>query len=120
MQQTRPTIDATPVYRAALMALRSGFAVSAVLIVIALVLAAITRESFHERTGSIGNLGTDLRHGRPTALAELGILAIILTPIATTIAIIISFLRIGDRRYAGISTLVLIVLALSMTIALLR
>lgn len=120
MRQNPPAMDTAPVYSAALRTLRVGFAISAVLIVASLVAAAIAGEPFHERTDPIHDLATDLSHLRPTALAELGILAIVLTPIATTIAIILSFLRIGDRRYAGISTLVLIVLALSMTIAILR
>jgi uncharacterized membrane protein len=43
----------------------------------------------------------------------LGILTMIVTPIASTIAVITACMRVGDRRYAVITSAVLVILAIS-------
>lgn len=108
------------VYRVARRALIGGFAITATLVAVALVLVVVKDQPIAESTLPLSDLPAAVRDGDPSAVAELAIFAIVLTPILTTLSVIGAFLRIGDRRYAGISVLVLVVLSGSMVVALLR
>jgi hypothetical protein len=50
----------------------------------------------------------------PAAIATLGVLTLLVTPIAAVAATIPAFLIDGDRRYAAIATLLLLVLSASL------
>ena len=108
------------VYRIARAALVAGFVLAVSLVAIAVALVVITGDPIAGSTMDIGDLPAAVRDGDPSAVAELAILAVVLTPILTTLCVIAGFLRIGDRRYAAISVLVLVVLSASMVVALLR
>lgn len=60
--------------------------------------------------------GLTHRPVEPVAVAALGILSLLLTPIAAVAATIPAFLSEGDRRYAGISALLLLALVTSLWI----
>ncbi len=49
----------------------------------------------------------------PSHLIFLGFLALVSTPIATTAFSVVSFIRMGDKLFAWISSLVLLILLLS-------
>jgi uncharacterized membrane protein len=108
------------VYRIARGALIAGFLITLALVAVTLVLAVATGDPVAESTMDISDLPAAVRDGDPSAVAQLAIFAIVLTPVLTTLAVIVGFLRIGDRRFAGISALVLVVLSASMVVALLR
>ncbi len=108
------------VYRVARRTLIAGFAITVALVAVALVLAVVKDQPIAESTLPLSDLPSAVRDGDPSAVAELAIFAIVLTPILTTLGVIGAFLTIGDRRYAGISVLVLLVLSGSMVVALLR
>ena len=108
------------VYRIARGALVTGFLVTLALVAVTLVLAIATGDPVSQSTIAIPDLPGAIRGGDPSAVAQLAIFAIVLTPVLTTLAIVVGFLRIGDRRFAGISLLVLVVLSASMVVALLR
>lgn len=108
------------VYRIARGALVTGFLIAVTLVAIAVALVVITGDPIAGSTMAIGHLPAAVRDGDPSAIAELAIFAVVLTPILTTLCVIAGFLRIGDRRYAAISLLVLLVLSASMVVALLR
>lgn len=108
------------VYRIARGALIAGFMITLALVAMTLVLAVATGDPVAESTMAIADLPAAVREGDPSAVAQLAIFAIVLTPVLTTLAVIVGFLRIGDRRFAGISVLVLVVLSASMVVALLR
>ena len=108
------------VYRIARHCLVSGFVVCVAFVVASLVASVVSGDPIGRETFSLGDLPDAIADGNPAAFAELAIFAIVLTPVVTTLGIIAGFLRLGDRRFAAVSTLVLIVLAGSMIVSLLR
>ena len=108
------------VYRIARGALITGFLVTLALVVVTLVLAIATGDPVAQSTLPLSDLPAAIGDGDPSAVAELAIFAIVLTPVLTTLAIVVGFLRIGDRTFAAVSLLVLVVLSASMVVALLR
>ncbi|HRX85642.1 MAG TPA: DUF1634 domain-containing protein [Phycisphaerae bacterium] len=65
---------------------------------------------------TLGDLFAELGQGRGRALATLGLLVLIITPVVRVIVSIVAMLRLGDRRFAVISGLVLLVLFASMLV----
>jgi uncharacterized membrane protein len=101
------------VNRAASRVLGWGFTISAVLVVVGLALTAVRGDSLHTSLESLPDMLDELADGRGAGVVGLGILAMIVTPIVSTIAIIVACVRIGDRRYAMITSAVLVILAIS-------
>ncbi|MDO8472913.1 MAG: DUF1634 domain-containing protein, partial [Dehalococcoidia bacterium] len=58
----------------------------------------------------LGDVFPSLRTGRPEALVALGILLLLLTPLATVVVALTEFLRARERLWAGIALIVLAVL----------
>ena len=63
---------------------------------------------------------TALRWQAAFAVIDLAILWFMLTPVATVIVVAVSFWRLGDRRYALCSLVVLAILGTSIALALNR
>jgi uncharacterized membrane protein len=103
--------------RAASRVLTGGFMVSAVLVLAGLALTAARGDSLQTSLESVPDLLDEVARGRGAGIVGLGILAMVVTPLVSTIAIIAACIRAGDRRYALITTAVLIILALSAAIS---
>ena len=58
--------------------------------------------------------------GNASGVIDLAILWFMATPVVTVIAVAVGFLRLGDRRYALLSLVVLIILGASIALSLLR
>jgi uncharacterized membrane protein len=58
--------------------------------------------------------------GNASGIIDLAILWFMLTPVAATIVVAVSFWRLGDRRYALLSLAVLVILGVSIALALNR
>lgn len=99
--------------RAAASALTWGFIASAVLVVGGLVLTLARGDELHTSLESLPTMLDEVAAGRGSGVVGLGILAMIVTPIASTIAVITACMRVGDRRYAVITSAVLVILAIS-------
>jgi uncharacterized membrane protein len=99
--------------RAASQVLTWGFVVSAALVLTGLALTAARGDSLHASLESLPDLLDELANGRGAGIVGIGILAMVVTPIVSTVAIILACLRVGDRRYALITTAVLVILAIS-------
>lgn len=65
---------------------------------------------------SVRGIVTTALTGRPDAIMQLGILALIATPIARVILSLVAFARQRDRTYVGITLIVLAVLAYSLLV----
>jgi uncharacterized membrane protein len=100
-------------YEGAIRSLRIGFLLATVLMVAGLVWSLAEQEALSENVVAIEDLPRSLRNGEPSALIDLAILAIMLTPVVTTLIVAVGFLRTGDRRYAALSLLVLAILLMS-------
>ena len=99
--------------RAAAQTLRWGFIVSAVLVVAGLLLTLARGDELHTSLETLPTMIDEVLDGRGAGVVGLGILAMIVTPIAATIAVIVACQRCGDRRYALIATGVLVILTIS-------
>jgi uncharacterized membrane protein len=60
------------------------------------------------------NLATSLSRGRPIAIAQLGLLVLVATPVVRVFASVIGFALEGDRLYAAITLGVLAILLVSL------
>jgi len=99
--------------------LQTGFRIAVGFLAIGLVLSAIQREALPHEFGSPDEVVQDVFDGSPVGFLGLGIATIILTPLAATIAIAVTFVQFGDRRYALISGAVIVVLLISLSLSVL-
>lgn len=109
--------DSRRVSQGAIAVLSTGWKISFALIILGLVVALIRDEPLTNELGSFRNVLADLGKGRANGFLGIGILAMIISPIAATLTIMTGFFRIGDRRYAFISLGVLVILITSIVIA---
>lgn len=98
--------------------LETGFRVAVIIMATGLILAVIRQEALTSTLEQPAGIARGIVDGEPEAIIGLGIISIILTPFASTIVIAGAFLRQGDRRYAIISGLVLLILLVSIGLSL--
>ncbi len=108
-----------PIYRSAGLVLTWGFRVAAALLAAGLLLAAIQGDDLSESAEPIPDIVGNLLDGESSALVDLAIVAMVLTPVAAVIAIALGFSRIADRRYTLASFFVLAVLGISIIVSML-
>lgn len=94
-----------------------GFRVTATLLMIGIVLSAIQGEELHTSVEDIPTIVEQILDGNGAGVVALGILVMIATPIVSVLSVVFSCMRIGDRRYAVITSSVLIILFISAAIA---
>ena len=94
-----------------------GFRLSAALLILGLVVSAIQGEALHESLEGIPTIIDEIADGNGSGIVALAILVMIATPIASTISVVISCIRIGDTRYASITAAVLVILVISAAIS---
>lgn len=112
--------ELAPLYRSAIAVLTWGFRLAAALLTAGLIVAAVRDEKISKKAEPLSEIFSLLRHGHSTALVDLAILAMILTPVAAVVTTAAGFYRLGDRRYTLASLFVLTVLGVSIAISLLR
>jgi uncharacterized membrane protein len=88
--------------------LRGGLLVSVGVFVAGLAISALEGTSFPSTTVEPERLLVDLVHLRPQALLTLGVLILILTPVARVAVSVVAVLKAGDRTYAAITAIVLL------------
>lgn len=98
--------------------LETGFRVAVIIMAIGLTLAVFRQEALPSTLEQPADIVQGIARGDAEAIIGLGIISIILTPFASTIVIAIAFYRQGDRRYAMISGLVLLILLVSIGLSL--
>ncbi len=111
--------DLDPLYRTLGFVLTWGFRLTASLLALGLILAAIQDDDLSEEAESLPNIAEHLLDGDSGALVDLAIVAMVLTPVVAVVVVAVGFLRLGDRRYALASLFVLGVLGVSIAISLL-
>lgn len=97
--------------------LQGGFRLSVVLIAAGLVLSLIRRQALPEVLGPPVVIFEGLLDGKGSSLVGLGILSMVATPLVAAAVIALSFLQEGDRRYAAIALLVLVILIGSLLVS---
>lgn len=108
------------IYHRAIQVLRAGFAVSGILLIIGIVWSVAERRAPDERVLAFRDLPAAIRDGDPTSVIDLGIIAMLVTPVILVLLVAWDFYKLNERRFAVASLLVLAVLATSITISLLR
>ncbi len=97
-----------------------GFRIGAVLLVLGLLLAIVTGEPIGLVADPLTDIPGVVLAGKASGVIDLAILWFMATPVVTVIAVALGFLRLGDRRYALLSLIVLIILGASIALSLLR
>jgi uncharacterized membrane protein len=90
----------------------AGLALAIVLMIAGAVLAAVRGSSVQSST-SITDLPKLLANGDPSGLLDLGLLVLLATPFARVVALVIAFASRREWLFAGISLVVIAILALS-------
>ena len=109
-----------PLYDAAVKTLFWGFRLGAALLGLGIVVALVKREPLGHEADPIPEVIAMVRAGYASGIIDLAILWFMLTPAATVIVVAASFWRLGDRRYALLSLIVLAILGASVALALNR
>ncbi|MGD9711844.1 MAG: DUF1634 domain-containing protein [Thermomicrobiales bacterium] len=122
--QTAPmaesNVQSPELYRVAQQTLRYGFLISAALFVSGLAALLISGEDMAETVMPIDQIPEQLMEAEPMALLDLAFLTLISTPVVTVLRLAMTFYRLGERRFAAISSVVLAILIISALVALLR
>ena len=109
-----------PLYDAAVKTLFWGFRLGAALLALGVGMALVKREPLGREADPIPDVIAMVRAGYASGIIDLAILWFMLTPVATVIVVAASFWRLGDRRYALLSLIVLAILGGSVVLALNR
>lgn len=110
----------TPLYTLSGSILVWGFRIGAVLLVLGLLLAIVTGEPIGRVADPLVDIPGTVLSGSASGVIDLAILWFMATPVVTVVAVALGFLRLGDRRYALLSLIVLIILGASIALSLLR
>lgn len=108
------------IYQSAIKVLRAGFALSAIVIALGAAWSIADRHPLATEVLPFQDIPGALADGNASALIDLGILLMMLTPVVTVLVIALSFSRLGERKFVSLSLGVLAVLITSITISLLR
>ena len=109
-----------PLYAAAGRTLTWGFRTSLALLGAGLLLSLVRDEPISTEAEPLPQVISLVRDGRGAGLLDLGLIAMVLTPVATVLVLAVGFVRLGDRVYALITLVVLAILGASVALALLR
>ena len=109
-----------PLYDAAVKTLFWGFRLGAALLALGIVAALVKREPLGHEADPLADVIATVRAGYASGIIDLAILWFMLTPVATVIVVAVSFWRLGDRRYALLSLIVLAILGASVALSLYR
>ena len=97
-----------------------GFRIGAALLVLGLVVAIATGQPIGHVADPLVGIHGAVLSGQVSGIIDLAIFWFMATPVVTVIAVAIGFLRLGDRRYALLSLVVLLILGASIALSLLR
>jgi uncharacterized membrane protein len=114
------TAHLAPLYAAATSSFTWGFRLGAALLAVGILMALVKGEPLGREADPIGEIAANIQAGHAAGVIDLAILWFMLTPVATVIVVAVSFWRLGDRRYALCSLVVLAILGTSIALALNR
>lgn len=116
----RRTERLRPLYASAAFALTWSFRLGAALLLLGVGLAIVQRQPLHHAAEGFGEVLPSVRRGDAAGVVDLAILWLMTSPVLVVLVVAAGFLRLGERRYALLSLLVLLVLAFSIALALAR
>ena len=92
----------------------AGLAASTIAIFIGLFLSAIWHHPLPAKVSGFQQIAGEMKKGSPSGFLDLGILLLIATPILRVVGSLVEFISKRDWRYAVITSMVLLILAVSM------
>jgi uncharacterized membrane protein len=123
-RETAELLDRTerlaPLYDEARILFTWGFRLGAALLTLGMIVALLKGEPIGLEADPIGDVLGAVRAGYASGIIDLAILWFMATPVVTVFVVALSFWRLGDRRYALLSLVVLAILGVSITLALSR
>ena len=114
----RRTAELAPLYALAVATLTWGFRTGAALLAAGIVLALARREPLNREANPFSDVLPAVLDGRAAGVVDLAILWLMVVPVGAVVVVAGGFFRLGDRRYALLSLLVLAVLGVSIALAL--
>jgi hypothetical protein len=97
-----------------------GFRLGAALLALGVAAALLKREPLGHVADRFVDILAAVRAGQAAGIIDLAILWFMATPVVTVLVVAISFWRLGDRRYALLSLVVLAILGASIALSLSR
>ncbi len=110
----------SPLYDAAIWTFTWGFRLGAALLLLGIVMALVKQEPLGREADPFAEVIGQVRAGHASGVIDLAILWFMFTPVVTVIVVAATFWRLGDRRYALLSLVVLAILGASIALALNR
>lgn len=114
------TAELAPLYDVAGRLFTWGFRIGAALLVLGVVVALIKREPLGHEADGFGEVVATLGRGEASGIIDLAILWFMATPVVTVLVVALQFWRLGDKRYALLSLVVLAILGVSIGLSLSR
>jgi uncharacterized membrane protein len=111
-----PKHQMDPIERTVNRILVVGVAVAVALMAAGLVLGVAGGEGLPSHVVSLGDLASLLGSFDPAAYLSLGLMVLIATPFVRVAGTIVAFAREHDRRYVGITVVVLVVMCLGVAL----
>jgi len=108
------------VYTRAMFVLRAGFRLTAVLLLAGIAVALARGQELERTVDPFSEIWPAIRDGHSRGIIDLAILTTMLTPLAAVVSITIAFQQLGERRFAGYSLAVLLILLASIGTSLIR
>jgi uncharacterized membrane protein len=96
--------------------LLTGLALSTILIVVGLLLSGIYHRQLPSAATGLHQVLRNLKAGDPSGFLDIGILFLIATPILRVFGSLADFIYRRDWRYAAITSIVLLILAISVLV----
>jgi uncharacterized membrane protein len=114
----RRTERLEPLYDSVRFALTWSFRIGAALLLIGIALAVLQRQPLNHVTEGFEQVLPGVLRGDADAVIDLAILWLMVSPVLVVTIVAAGFFRLGERKYALLSVLVLIVLGVSIALAL--
>lgn len=109
-----------PLYTSAGLALVWSFRIGVALLLLGIVLAVLQRQPLNHVAGAFGEVVPSVLRGEAAGVVDLAVLWLMASPVVVVLIVAAGFWRLGERRYAALSLLVLLVLGVSIVLALAR
>jgi hypothetical protein len=127
----RPVVSATglleerterlePLYDTALAIFIWGFRLGAALLLIGIVLTVVQGQQLAAAAAPFAVVLSLVLSGNAAGIIDLAIIWFMFVPVVAVVAVAAAFWRLGDRRYAALSLVVLVILGASIALALSR
>lgn len=107
----------THLYRIIERILDIGFYISIGIILLGTILTFASGDDLPDTVVTLNDLPSEIAEPEPSALIDLGIVVLLLTPLSYVIAALVTFLRQHDRLFIGVCLLLIALIGLSVGLA---